>query len=371
MMKKEAPMPADDGLPLAERCAAYALQLLQSASEPVLPEDLAGIEGMATLHDYILGLRHYVRLLAEGDISQEIPQKGFLPGYLKAHISNLRHMTWQVDQVSKGDYTQRVDFLGDFSTAFNNMAEQLDRTVKDLHNTQASLTQLTKNLRQEVELRSAAVHALKQSKARFKYLADHDPLTGALNRRSFLALAETGIRQAKENFESCCVAMLDVDHFKQFNDTYGHLDGDKALKHLVGIGAMSLRQKDSMGRYGGEEFIFFFSGATLDIGMRVGERILQAVRTTPLSLACGNVYLTASMGLSVIHPDWEGERNSNYVQRAIGMADEALYQAKQQGRDRISAAPEEPPAISSESGSDALACLLSDYPDDSAGFDDA
>ncbi|MDL2290548.1 GGDEF domain-containing protein [Desulfovibrio sp. OttesenSCG-928-F20] len=276
---------------IAQQCVAHILGLLRDAAQADLPPELAGLDGMQELHDCLLSLRQSILLLTEGDLSQDIALQGHLPGLLKAHI--------------------------------------------------ASLTQLNKSLRQEVELRSTAVHALKQTRAHFKYLADHDPLTGALNRRSFLLLAEAGLKQAKLNLEPCCVALLDMDHFKRFYESYGPLDGDKALKHLVNIGSMNLRQKDSLGRYAGEQLVFFFAEADMTIGLRVAERILQAVRMTTLSLDCSDVYLTASMGLCVIRPEWEGERDSIYIQRAIGLADAALLKAKQQGRDRVCVAPED------------------------------
>lgn len=314
-------------------------QLALAQKAPDLPPELEGVDGARALHDHIMGLRAYIVLLCNGDISQEIPLRGFMAGLLKAHIANLRHLTWQVEQVSKGDFTQRVDFLGDFSAAFNNMVEQLDRTVRDLNATQESLTKLTKTLRQEVELRSAAVHALKQSKARFKYLADHDPLTGALNRRSFMHLAESGLKQAHVSEQPCCLAMLDVDHFKRFNDTYGHLDGDEALKQVVSLCAANLRQQDCLGRYGGEEFVFFFAEADLNIGRRVAERMLDAIREKPVRLERDNVPITASMGLCVILPEWQGRRGDAFLQKAIALADAALYRAKQEGRDRVVTAP--------------------------------
>lgn len=336
-------MPDDRSIALAELAIRHMEQLLSARVAPPLPPELASCESMEHLHAGVLAWREYMTLLANGDISQEIPMRGFLAGLLKAHIANLRHLTWQVEQISKGDFTQRIDFLGDFSASFNNMVVQLDNSITSLTATQDSLTELTKTLRQEVELRSAAVYALKQSKARFKYLADHDPLTGALNRRSFLRLAEAGLKQALATGTSCCLAMLDVDHFKRFNDTFGHVDGDAALKHVVSIGTASLRQQDSMGRYGGEEFLFFFAEADITIGMQVAERILNAIRQKPVNTSTGPAPITASMGVYAVLPEWPGERNGQYLQKAIALADEALYQAKQSGRDRACAATLRPP----------------------------
>lgn len=178
---------------LAVDAVAYLRKVLNAPEVPPVPPELVGIEDLQYLVDMIKDLRDYLTLIAKGDLSQDLQQRGFMAGLMKKHIANLRHLTWQVEQVSHGDFTQRVDFMGEFSTSFNNMVVQLDSTLKSLRTTEENLTKLTIVLQQEVELRTAAVKALEKSTARFQYLADHDPLTGALNRRSFLQIAQDSI----------------------------------------------------------------------------------------------------------------------------------------------------------------------------------
>ena len=336
-----------------EKSLAYsAIQhihaLLNSAATPTIPPELEDMEEMQALHTHILGLRDHLSRVSRGDLSQDVKERGYLAGLIKSHLANLRHLAWQVEQVSKGDFSQRVDFMGVFSEAFNNMVVQLDTTLTSLRTTEDALTRLTNSLRREVEMRTSAVNALKQSEARFKYLADHDSLTGALNRRSFILIAETGMKSAMHNSAPCCIAMMDVDFFKKFNDTYGHHDGDLALKHVVKIAQANLRQSDYMGRYGGEEFIFFFADADLEQGKSAAERIRHAIHRSPVELESGPVSITASFGVSVVLPDWRGERDALFLQKIIVMADTAMYQAKQGGRNRVSTAPIQHPTMVDE-----------------------
>mgnify|MGYP003586614014 FL=1 len=324
--------------------------LLSSPVSPLLPPELEDNEAMRALHDKVTALREHMTLILKGDLAREVGARGYVAGLLKGHLANLRHLTWQVEQVAKGDLTQRVDFMGEFSKAFNNMTWQLDTTLTNLRRTEEALRRLTNSLKKEVELRTAAVRALKQSEARFKYLADHDPLTGALNRRSFLDIAEAGLKAAQARNTPCCIALMDIDFFKKVNDEYGHHAGDLALKHVVALSLSSLRQADNMGRYGGEEFIFFFSDADLEQGKRGAERMREIIANGPVVSASGLLPLTVSLGVSVVLPEWPGERNGAFLQRIINMADAALYEAKQSGRNRVCAALPTPPDCAGEGG---------------------
>jgi diguanylate cyclase (GGDEF)-like protein len=149
---------------------------------------------------------------------------------------------------------------------------------------------------------------------------------------------------ARHRKAPCCLALLDVDNFKRFNDFYGHVDGDLALKQVVRLAQSSLRQSDSMGRYGGEEFTFFFADADLDRGVAIAERIRQAIAGTPVKISTASVFITVSIGICVVMPEWK-EKQEDFIQKALAMADEALYTAKRQGRNRVCAAPMLNPAL--------------------------
>ena len=310
-------------------------KLLHEPTEPKLPQELSENATLCGIHEYLIGLRSTLTQFSSGDFSRDITLRGVIAGRLKALQSNLRHMVWQVQQVDNGDFTQRVDFLGEFSQSFNHLVEQLDATLTAMRNKEQELLTLSRSLEYEVEQRNFTLRALEQSEAEFKYLAEHDSLTEVLNRRSFFDLAQREMMHAYGSKDSCCLALLDVDLFKRFNDTYGHLEGDCALKHVASISKAGLRQDDIMGRYGGEEFIFLFPRADLAQGMAVAERIRLSIAEQPVRIAQGEVLITASLGVTNILPDRRNDDFLQLLQRAIRTADLALYAAKDAGRNCV------------------------------------
>lgn len=309
-------------------------KLINDAEIPDLDEILAGNPAMGKIHSQLAEIRSVLTAFSRGDLSPLISTRGYIAGCIKALQAHLRHMVWQVKQVEQGDFSQRVEFLGDFSDAFNNMIDQLDNTLKSLQKKEETLKTMTHYLRNEMDLRNSALEALQESEARFKYLASHDPLTGAFNRRSFMDRALIEFKAAFDFDLSCCFGMLDIDHFKQFNDTYGHVAGDKALQHMVKTVVPLLRKGDFMGRYGGEEFIFFFYNAGIEAGCAIAERIREAVEASPVEIETGKVHVTVSIGISVGSP---GKRagDMDYIQDIVSLADMALYKAKGNGRNRV------------------------------------
>lgn len=324
-----------------EKTVSFVLKhierLLNDSTPPAMLEELTGNESFVALHNKLTELRLITANFASGNLSDSIKMRGFVAGGLKGLQSNLRHLTWQVQQVEHGDFNQEVRFLGEFSVAFNNMVAQLDRTMKELKENEEILTSLAQSLQKEIHLHTAAVKALEKSEARFKYLAEHDALTNTLNRRSFYAMTLSELNNAHETGTVCCIALLDIDYFKMFNDTYGHSEGDNALKHTVAVIQEHLRQSDMLGRYGGEEFILFFNKADLEQGMTVAERIRHALEKSPVKLSNGNeIPISASIGVAAIMPEWHDAKNADaHLRFHITNADDALYKAKQAGRNLV------------------------------------
>ena len=286
----------DDLLPLA---LDHIDKLLHSSAEPGIPDVLADNEALRRIHEYLSHMRGLLSQYAGGDFSATITDRGVIAGRLKSLQSNLRHMVWQVKQVAEGDFTQRVHFLGEYSDSFNSMVEQLSDALDAMRKKEAELTALSASLQEEIVKRAAAMHALEQREAEFRYLAEHDPLTGVLNRRSFFTLAEMEIGRIALEGRPCCLAMMDVDFFKGFNDEFGHLEGDNALKHVADIGKSSLRQRDIMARFGGEEFIFLFPHCSLEQGKAAAERIRVGVASKPVMVENNWEYpVTVSLGVA-------------------------------------------------------------------------
>ncbi|MDR0238928.1 MAG: GGDEF domain-containing protein [Deltaproteobacteria bacterium] len=328
---------ADDAArSIARQVLKYVEQLQNSRIIPEIPEAFADDADFLKYHKKIVELRSAILALAKGDLYTPITAKGYLAGACKSLQASLRHMTWKVSQIKMGDYEQRLDFLGELSASFNSMVTQLKITTENLRQKEEALTVLAASLQKEARRRSDALQELRKSEQRFKYLAQRDPLTGLFNRRAFFSLAEMSLAYAAAVNQACCVCMLDVDNFKKFNDRFGHLEGDRALQHVVKCGQGALRQADIMGRYGGEEFLFLFADTDEAQGYAAGERIRLAIERSVFSLENGGTTaLTVSIGVAVILPGKQGDDYGQTLRQGIAQVDAALYQAKAQEKNRV------------------------------------
>ncbi len=155
-----------------------------------------------------------------------------------------------------------------------------------------------------------------------------DPLTGILNRRAVLERLEAEISRAGRENTALGLGILDIDHFKTVNDTWGHLAGDDVLREVAGRVRASLRTYDVFGRVGGEEFLIVLPGTPLGSVKGVAERLRKAISQPPMSTHKGLLRVTASVGVTV----WRGpEGLDSFLERA----DRALYLAKEKGRNRV------------------------------------
>jgi diguanylate cyclase (GGDEF)-like protein len=170
--------------------------------------------------------------------------------------------------------------------------------------------------------------------------ARHDALTGALSRRYFLDLLRHEIDRAHACNEPLCMAIADLDHFKQINDRFGHATGDRALEHFVDTCRAELRGGDAIGRLGGEEFGLLLPATDLAGGREVVERLRLRLKAIPSASLPASVGLSVSIGITELSPD-------DLPERIMSRADTALYAAKTGGRDRTEALPPDdtaPPA---------------------------
>lgn len=328
--------------PQADIVLEHIEKLLSSPSVPPIPPEADDNARLHALHAQLVGLRSVLDAFAKGDLSGDIPLRGVLAGRLKALQANLLHLTWQIQQVAAGDFSQRVEFMGDYATAFNSMVEQLDTALTSLRHKEEELTKLTRALQTEVAEKAEALAALSKSEAQFKHMAEHDGLTGVLNRRSFYELASAEFQRAEENGYPCSLALIDIDFFKKINDTYGHVEGDAALRHLTATIEASLRHGGIVGRYGGEEFVVLLSGLDLETAKKVAERLRKAVEKKPLPTAKGPLAMTISIGLAHVTPEKGCAQNTAFFESVLNIADEALYAAKQAGRNCLVVAPYHP-----------------------------
>ncbi len=174
-----------------------------------------------------------------------------------------------------------------------------------------------------------------------RHLAEVDPLTSVFNRRAFFTLLDKAVSSAQRTQTAVPVLVLDLDHFKTINDTWGHRAGDDVLRHFVALALRCLRREDVMGRLGGEEFAIFLPNAGAEGARAVAERLRLLVESHPATAGARPIPLTVSIGIALCGP---GDSAGAALQRA----DEAMYLAKQRGRNRVEmsgpAAPAAAPA---------------------------
>ncbi len=180
---------------------------------------------------------------------------------------------------------------------------------------------------------------LEESNAELQRLTHLDGLTGVANRRRFDEFLDTEWRRARRNGLPLSVALVDIDYFKRYNDSYGHQGGDECLRQVAGALASAVRRAgDLMARYGGEEFAAILPEVPHSGACTVGRSLHQGVvnLALPHSASAVAAHVTISVGVATLRPfdlpDGSGAR-------LVALADEALYQAKREGRNRVASHP--------------------------------
>ncbi|RCK73731.1 MAG: GGDEF/response regulator receiver domain protein [Anaerolineae bacterium] len=447
----------------------------------------------------LLEIRRLAIALGKGELSYEIKAKGTLAGALKSLQANLRHLSWQTQRVSQGDFTQRVEFMGEFATAFNEMVSQLDAMARELQTQQDELVRRNDILilevaereraeaaereqRQLAEALQAAAMALnatldyeqvldimldrigdliaydsavimevegmqarvRRAKNYHRYgeevekrvlascfdipktpnlftmfttlkplvisdvdhypgwdrhktgnpvrswigspiyahgqvlaffsldklepnyyqekhahklemfanhaalamvnarlfqeiqrLAITDTLTGLYNRRYFFERACHEFTRSCRYHHPITLVMLDLDHFKSVNDTYGHPAGDLVLQTISRLVLQTVRKIDLVARFGGEEIILLLPETTPQAGERLAERLRQKIAATRIPVNNHSISITASFGVCGGNPTDCNLEPQRAIETLIELADQALYQAKQGGRNQV------------------------------------
>lgn len=181
---------------------------------------------------------------------------------------------------------------------------------------------------QELRLRVGVGKRIVDLQEALRFYADHDPLTGLLNRRAIFERLDHEMARSRRENRALSVAILDVDHFKQVNDTYGHLAGDDVLREMALRIQDQLRKYDVVGRYGGEEFLIVLPGVALGEALKIAERVRKNIVKTTFGEK--EILLSASLGVA------EYDKISG-VDEIIFASDTALYKAKKRGRNQVGA----------------------------------
>ena len=179
------------------------------------------------------------------------------------------------------------------------------------------------------EVFNGMVDRLREGRQQLEELLVTDPLTGISNRRHLMEKLQNEARRSKKSFS---ILMADVDKFKQFNDTHGHVAGDEALKTVAQVLKEGMREIDHVARYGGEEFLVIMPNTDIDGAVRAAERIRERLAKRSVTVGKESVTLTMSSGVAEFPIDGDSPES------LIISADAALYKAKDAGRDRVARA---------------------------------
>jgi len=160
-----------------------------------------------------------------------------------------------------------------------------------------------------------------------RFQATHDALTGIWNRRAVFDLLQRELERATRSLSATGLLMLDLDHFKEVNDTYGHLAGDAVLREAAARVIQVVRSYDLVGRHGGEEFLVVLPGCDSNQALQSAERVRAAIEATPIIADRFAIRVTVSVGAT-------SATSGTSQKELLGIADAALYQAKKAGRNR-------------------------------------
>lgn len=176
-----------------------------------------------------------------------------------------------------------------------------------------------------------AMNRLESARAMLNHLATVDPLTSAFNRRYFFDRAQVELELAKLRKSRTSILLLDIDHFKAINDTYGHTVGDQILIGMVTLCQQNLREMDTLARLGGEEFVILLPETDLAEARHIAERLRWTLERTPIQTDSGLLNITISVG-ALSHPTSDDDLP---VHKLVQRADQAMYLAKRSGRNRV------------------------------------
>lgn len=157
-----------------------------------------------------------------------------------------------------------------------------------------------------------------------------DDLTGLYNKRHLTASLEREVERTRRSLQATTFILLDIDHFKAFNDNYGHIAGDKVLQHIGDILRKTVRKIDIPCRYGGEEFAIILPSTPILTGKQVAERVRLAIEESSLDFEGQSLKVTASLGVESFLPN-----SADHIEEFIALTDKQLYRAKESGRNQV------------------------------------
>jgi diguanylate cyclase (GGDEF)-like protein len=323
----------------AEAMFKFLEKVIMDNKTPVLPPEYAAWDTFNSLYQHTSEIKQALAGFAKGDLDLRMVKKGATSGNLKAILANLSHLAWQFKVAASGDFSHTVDYMGEFSEAFNLMTSSLARHEKELKVKQEALANMAEELKKEIRRRDQFEAALKASESNYRNLALHDPLTKIYNRGYFNEAGEREVEFTRRRGDDLSLLMMDLDKFKRFNDTYGHLSGDAALIHTTNIVKEMQRKTDIFARYGGEEFALLLPQTCIFDAMDIGDRLRKeiAARTDPAPNCHDPISISIGVGCLAQLEAIKQPSSTVLLKSLISWADEALYMAKKLGGNKVCA----------------------------------
>lgn len=272
-----------------------------------------------------------------------LPRLGLLLGLLAVTTLGVLFALWRMRRLLAASMGRLLASLHGYAlggtldpSQLSQMPEELRPLAGGIGDLAARMNAAFDDLRHALDEREHVIaertESLQQAVSDLDRLSRTDALTGSLNYRGFLETAAILWREARTAGRPLAVLALDIDHFKRYNDLYGHAEGDGALRRFAGAVRSALQHaNDVLARPGGEEFIVFLPDGTLEQARQVGERVCQRVRDADIVHAASpQGRMTVSVGIAAIQAD------DDDAEAMLRRADAALYRAKAAGRDRAS-----------------------------------
>lgn len=236
-------------------------------------------------------------------------------------------LTEHIREAKFPDYTYIILLTG--VTEKSQIARGLEAGADDYITKPFDSSELLARLRVGTRILRMQERLLVQQR-KLEEIASRDGLTGVLNRRALDERLAEVYSYYRRRGAPLTVALLDLDHFKKVNDTYGHQAGDAVLKTVAERIGGVIRDYDSIGRYGGEEFLVLLPDTPVASARSIAERIRAAVCVAPVHFEGTDIPVTVSVGVAIVHQPYDGP-----VSEVVAVADQGLYRAKDQGRDQV------------------------------------
>ena len=255
--------------------------------------------------------------------------KSMLAGFVD-HVANLS-MTTSGYQDTIERAAVRISSAKNISELSEVIAEIVDQT-RTMQRSAARSRDEMQDMRSRADDAQREIERLRAELTETSKLVRHDQLTGALNRKGMQETLEKEIARMRRRDAALCIALIDVDNFKDLNDSLGHQAGDNALVHLANVIRETVRPQDSLARYGGEEFLVVLPDTRLEDGVAAVTRLQRALTRKFFLHETEQKLITFSAGVAQVYAE-------EHVDASIARADRAMYQAKRAGKNRVIAAP--------------------------------